>query len=233
MASEPGPARPLAIAALTTVLAAALSRLPNDWSAAAVGLAFLAMTYRMVLRHDDVDLIRRYGLALGGVFEPERLSARRLLRDALGALGWALGVALLVFPAFWLGFVWWWRVKTPFHPARLPALGDDLLGQLCVIALPEEAFYRGYLQSALDDIYKPKLRVFGAEIGPGLLIASAIFAIGHLLTEWDPNRLAVFFPALLFGWLRARTKGIGASVVLHALCNLFASYLGASYGLGR
>ncbi|HEV8550364.1 MAG TPA: CPBP family glutamic-type intramembrane protease, partial [Polyangiaceae bacterium] len=39
-------------------------------------------------------------------------------------------------------------------------------------------------------------------------------------------------PALLFGWLRARTRGIGASVALHALCNLFASYLARSYGLG-
>jgi membrane protease YdiL (CAAX protease family) len=42
----------------------------------------------------------------------------------------------------------------------------------------------------------------------------------------------VFFPALLFGWLRARTGGIGAPVVFHALCNLFADYLAKSYGFG-
>jgi membrane protease YdiL (CAAX protease family) len=43
--------------------------------------------------------------------------------------------------------------------------------------------------------------------------------------------LSVFFPSLLFGWLRARTGGIGASVFFHALCNLFAAYLARSYGL--
>ena len=58
-------------------------------------------------------------------------------------------------------------------------------------------------------------------------------AIGHLLTEVNPNRLAVFFPALVFGWLRSRTRGIGAGVVFHALCNLYASYLARSYGLMR
>ena len=61
----------------------------------------------------------------------------------------------------------------------------------------------------------------------------AIFAVGHLLTEPYPGRLAVFFPSLVFGFLRAREGGVGASIVFHALCNLFASYLGQSYGLTR
>jgi len=87
-------------------------------------------------------------------------------------------------------------------------------------------------QSALDEVWRPRLRVLGAELGPSLLVTSALFALGHLATELDANRLAVFFPALLFGWLRARTGGVGASIALHALCNLFASYLARSYGLG-
>jgi membrane protease YdiL (CAAX protease family) len=66
-----------------------------------------------------------------------------------------------------------------------------------------------------------------------LLLTSAIFAVGHLFTDLNPTRLAVFFPALVFGFLRARTRGIGASVVFHASCNLFAAYLVQSYGLGR
>jgi membrane protease YdiL (CAAX protease family) len=43
----------------------------------------------------------------------------------------------------------------------------------------------------------------------------------------------VFFPALVFGWLRSRTRGVGAGLVFHALCNLFASYLSQSYGFSR
>ena len=64
-----------------------------------------------------------------------------------------------------------------------------------------------------------------------LILTCAAFALGHVLTEPNPGRLAVFFPALVFGWLRARTGGVGASIVFHALCNLFASTLGRGYGL--
>ncbi len=36
--------------------------------------------------------------------------------------------------------------------------------------------------------------------------------IGHFLTIHAPERLAVFFPSLVFGFLRSRTKGIGAGL---------------------
>jgi membrane protease YdiL (CAAX protease family) len=75
------------------------------------------------------------------------------------------------------------------------------------------------------------VRVLGADLGPGWLLASAIFAAGHVLTIPHPARLAVFFPALVFGWLRQRTGGIGASVLFHASCNLFSAALGRGYGL--
>ena len=56
-----------------------------------------------------------------------------------------------------------------------------------------------------------------------------IFAVGHVLTIPHVSRLAVFFPALLFGWLRARTGGIGAGVLFHAMCNLFSAALARGY----
>jgi membrane protease YdiL (CAAX protease family) len=129
--------------------------------------------------------------------------------------------------------LWWWHIDVPFHVPRSNTLGSDFSGQLLVIALPEEAFYRGYLQSALDEAWRPRLRVLGATLGPGILVTSALFALGHLCTEFNASRLAVFFPSLLFGYLRSRTRGVGAGIVLHALCNLFASYLGQSYGFAR
>ena len=95
----------------------------------------------------------------------------------------------------------------------------------------EEAFYRGYLQSRLDDAWPPRWRLLGATVGPGLLVASAIFALGHVATVHLATRLAVFFPALLFGWLRARTGGIGASVCFHMICNVYSQALGRGYGI--
>ncbi|HEY4102965.1 MAG TPA: MrtC family glutamic-type intramembrane protease [Polyangiaceae bacterium] len=225
--------RPVAITALTTCVVALLARLPDSISATAVGFGFLAATYWLVLRSDDTERIARYGLSFAGVFDPEPLSIRRIARDSASAVGWALALAAICLPPFWFGFVWWWRIKVPFHPARVSSLGNDFLGQLLVIALPEEAFYRGYLQTALDEVWKPRFRVLGAALGPGLLLSSALFAAGHLCTEFNAARLAVFFPSLVFGWLRARTRGVGAGIVFHALCNLFASYLGQSYGFAR
>ena len=223
---------PLAVALGVTALVTALSYgLPEAYQATGVGLAFLLATYVLVLRHDGT-VVHRYGLALGGLFDSEPLGAGRVLRAGARALAEALVVALVVLPPFWLGWVYFWKPASGFTPAGVRTLAEDALGQLLVIALPEEAFYRGYLQSAFDDVWRPRVRFLGAELGPSLLVTSALFALGHLATELDANRLAVFFPALLFGWLRARTRGVGASVALHALCNLFTSYLARSYGLG-
>lgn len=231
---EAGPRRPLLVAVGTTLLVTVLSySLPDSYAATGVGLAFLGVTYVLALRTGHSRPPAEYGLALGGLLDPEPLSPRRMLKETAVALAWALGLALIVFPPFWFGYLAWWKPLHPFHAAALPSLGDDVSGQLFVIALPEEAFYRGYLQTELDRAWKPRWKVLGAELGPGLFVASALFAVGHLLTETHPNRLAVFFPALVFGWLRARTKGIGAGVFFHAMCNLFAAFLGQSYGLMR
>jgi len=233
MTPSPSWQKPVAITVGTTVLVALLSRLPDSYSATAVGFAFLAVTYALVLRTDDRERIARFGLSFAGLFDPEPLSSARIVRELGQASLWALGAAMIFLPPFWLGFLWWWHIRVPFHAPRLDALGGDLSGQLLVIALPEEAFYRGYLQSALDEVYKPRWRVLGAELGPSLLLTSALFALGHLCTEFNAARLAVFFPSLVFGYLRARTGGVGAGLVFHALCNLFASYLGQSYGFAR
>ncbi len=223
--------RALGVYAATTALVTAVSYLvPETYAATGVGLAFLAVTWLLVLR-SDADEIRRHGLSLGGLFEPERLDARRLARSAAVALAWALALFALIIPPFWLGYRLWSGSSAPFSVhAAIPSF-DHAMGQLVVIALPEEAFFRGYLQTRLDEVWPKTYRVLGLPIGISILVTSALFAIGHVLTIPSPERLAVFFPSLLFGALRARTGGIGASVVLHALCNLLSGALGRGYGV--
>lgn len=221
---------PLLAALLTTLAVTALSySLPDNLAATGVGLAFLAATYLLALRGDSEP--GRFGLSLGGLLEPHPLSPSRLGREAALALGWGVGAALLIFPAFWFGWLAWWKPPHEFSAVWPASPSDEVLGQLLVIALPEEAFYRGYLQTSLDQAFRPKWRLLGALVGPGLLLTSVIFALGHLATDFNPNRLAVFFPSLVFGWLRARTGGIGAPLVFHALANLLTAFLARSYGL--
>jgi membrane protease YdiL (CAAX protease family) len=190
---------------------------------------FLGVTYFLVLRHDS-QVIDEHGLTLGGVFEPGPLRVRELLRSTASALGISALLCLVVFPCFWLGYQWWFRpdVILRWVPPSDPF--EEVLGQVFAVALPEEVFYRGYLQSALDKAWPPKWRVLGAVIGPGLIVASIVFALGHVATTPNPSRLAVFFPSLLFGWLRARTRGVGAPIVFHAACNLFSASLARGYG---
>lgn len=229
----PRPAVAVTIAVATSLVVTAVSRLaPDEWANTAVGAVFLTVSWAVVLR-GDTERIRAFGLSLGGITEPEPLDARRIARQGAQALGWALLFAVIFLPPFWLGYRWWWTVDQSLA-WRLPDdYGSRVMGQLLVIALPEEAFFRGYLQSALDGAWADKrVKILGAEVGLGLVVSAAIFAVGHVLTIPHPSRLAVFFPALLFGWLRARTGGIGASVLFHAMCNLFSSFLAGGYGLG-
>jgi membrane protease YdiL (CAAX protease family) len=219
---------------VTVAVAAIAMGLPERWHATLVGGAFLAATWVLVWRKSDADVLRA-GLALGGLVIPGRLDIRSLFRNVGIACAWGFGLTAIVAVPFFLGWHAWWSRSMPrlsFSLAVRPIdAADEVLAQLLVIALPEEAFYRGYLQSRLDEAWAPRWRVLGAQVGPGLIMGAAIFAFGHVVTVHLPTRLAVFFPALVFGWLRARTGGIGASVCFHTMCNLYSQALGRGYGM--
>jgi membrane protease YdiL (CAAX protease family) len=125
------------------------------------------------------------------------------------------------------------RLLTPYRPRtdvafrwphRFPL---QIIDQLFVVALPEEFFYRGYLQARLEKQFGEGRPILGILAGRGFLLTQVLFALGHLVEPY-PWRLAVFFPALLFGWLRKRTGTIFAGVVFHAVCNLTVLVLEAS-----
>ena len=107
-----------------------------------------------------------------------------------------------------------------------------ILVQFLLVALPEELFYRGYLQSRLDQYFTGSDRtIFGVSVNvKSILLTSALFAIGHIITIPSPARLAVFFPSLVFGWMRRATGGIIAPLIFHALCNLFVEFAMLLYG---
>jgi uncharacterized protein len=74
------------------------------------------------------------------------------------------------------------------------------------------------------------VRVLGARLSPWAWSCQALlFALLHFGVGLNPARLAVFFPALLFGWLRERRGGIGAAVWFHAFSNLLSELLTRGY----
>ena len=79
------------------------------------------------------------------------------------------------------------------------------------VAFAEEFFYRGYMTVRFEERWGPVRSA---------LTAAALFAVGHLLTP-APWRLAVFFPALLFAWLRNRTGTIVGASIAHFLSNVW------------
>ena len=213
-----------------------------------VGMLFLVTALRCAERLPGGAA--RYGLALAGVLadEPESpddpdgsersdSDRRGLLTDVwqvlragfprfLSELAVALLVCAVVFPPFIVGFYFWNAPVRPFAWAPDPELPEYALTQVIVVGLPEEALFRGYLQGRLEEAWPGQTRVLRVPLGlRAWLFQALLFAILHFIVDYNPARLAVFFPALLFGWVRSLRKGIGAAVFVHAACNVLSDIL--------
>ena len=80
------------------------------------------------------------------------------------------------------------------------------LFQLLSVALPEEFFFRGFLQHSLGKSLK------------AVLFASLLFSLAHLpravfLGDWVS--LLSFFPSLIIGWLYMKTNNIVPGIIFH------------------
>lgn len=160
--------------------------------------------------------------------------------DARG-LGRDLGtVALLIaltFPPFAVGHHYWqlWlaehlRREASFGFALPAGFFEMAVVNLLLVALPEELFYRGYVQTRLVRAWPPWLVTYGVPIGWAMLVSSGLFALGHWAGEWgNPARLGPFFPALLFFAMRARSRCIMGAVLYHGLANIFSETLRTGY----
>jgi membrane protease YdiL (CAAX protease family) len=169
------------------------------------------------------------------------LSARRWRADVVDFLA----VSAVVFPIFIAGYVGFMQVfprlpesltsaltpylGTPRFSLRLPDRFDEwVVDQLFVVALPEEFFYRGFLQTRLRDAWPQGRTFLGARLGPAFWVTAALFALGHLAI-FQVWRLGVFFPALIFGWMRERSGSVVGAALFHAAANLLIQILDASY----
>lgn len=138
---------------------------------------------------------------------------------------WAFIASAATFPLFivsqWLIARWWLQghliLRLPPHALNL------MVTQLLAVSLPEEVFYRGFLQPRLALAFPKRFMLWGAPLGWEWPLTALLFALGHFVGEYSPVRLATFFPGLLFGFLRSRTQGTLASIFYHAAANILAS----------
>jgi len=100
-----------------------------------------------------------------------------------------------------------------------------ILMQLLLVALPEEVFFRGYLQSKIGNNIK------------GIIIVSLLFAAGHFITLClgGGHNLAIcsqailtFFPSLVMGYLYLASRTLWASIIFHFFANIVHMAVGLS-----
>ena len=223
------------------------STLGREWVPLGVALLFLWVPLKLARR--EKGGAERYGIALAGLIDGPTRSQNPVV-DLLGALrtAWpkglreiffALGVIALVFPPYIAGFYLWHHevLELPLHNFRWVPPKEPLallLTQLVVVALPEEAMFRGYVQTRLHDVFcgtrtSPK-RYLGVALSlRALSLQALLFALIHVAVDGNIVRLTVFFPGLLFGFVRAKRQGIGAAIVLHALSNVLSETLAENW----
>lgn len=233
-----------AVVAAVTAVVTRLHAVPLLADNAHLVVAALFLLGAVRYAHREEHGMERFGIDLAGVLSPPPDDAPVGWRGKLGLLSdlvralpsagrelaVALAVAAIVFPPFAVGYWLWYGPTHPFT-FRLP---DDpasyALAQIVVVALPEEAFFRGFVQTRLGDAFPRTRRLLGADVSLVAIVGqAALFALVHFVVDLSPARLAVFFPGLLFGWLRARRGGIGAGIWMHALSNVWSATLQASW----
>ncbi len=194
-----------------------------DWVLAAVPFLFIYMPV-LLCRWRGVD---SYGYRLA-------VPAFRNVRAWADALGLGLKWMLIILVPWLAAYHLWQTQVFGLEPdwTRWPEeLGTLVLYQVFFVAIPEEFFYRGYMQTRLNEVFDRRFLLFGIPWGQALLITSLFFAFGHSVVVLRWWHFAIFFPSLLFGLLRERTGGVLAGAFFHALCNIVVVSLDTVYGI--
>ncbi len=139
---------------------------------------------------------------------------------------------LIVFPPYMLAAHYWMLHVFHFDAFKMAPIRiffDPLPYQILAVALPEEFYFRGFLQPMMNKIWKPKWHLFGVNLGWGWIVTALVFAFAHSVIQLKWWHFSIFFPALIFGYLKERTGSITAPVLFHAFSNAFMSWFVRNY----
>lgn len=183
---------------------------------------FLTTSIYIVLLYVPIEVMLRRGRPIDFV---DRSLNRFLFSAAL-----FLVAAAVIFPPF-VAVTHLWQLamgKRFAGVAAFPAF-PFVAWTLLIVAPVEEFYFRGYFQSAMNGIFERRWRFLGAYVGWGLIVTAAVFAFAHSVIFFRWWHFSIFFPALVFGYLRERTGSITAPTLFHAASNILMDWIARSY----
>ncbi|MBO4441352.1 CPBP family intramembrane metalloprotease [bacterium] len=127
---------------------------------------------------------------------------------------------ILLYPPLFFGFLIKARGAVFVVPTAGEIFGGVLKGLLAiaVAAIPEEFFFRCYIQ---EHILADQNKKFLGPVTRKNLITSLLFGLIHVLAFLNITRMNTFFPSLLFGLFTEKSRGrIFYSIAFHAVSNI-------------
>ena len=149
---------------------------------------------------------------------------QRMLKSSDVGLTWPTkgwGLTLVSGAVIFVGFYLFTRYLLwgPW-PGTPDSVWLRLTNEILFAALPEELFFRGWMQPAAERMMpSARWQLFGITLTGGIVLTAGAFALVHLAAQ-PVARLSVFFPGLWFGILRRESGSIVPAVAVHALSNV-------------
>ena len=131
---------------------------------------------------------------------------------------------VVVFSALFAGL---WLLKSfglglPLQPVVPKEQGwvSWLFYQFMYVAVAEEVFFRGYVQSNILRLTNPgKGSQYRLWKWPSIVLSAACFAVAHIIIQGRITLALTFLPGLICGWLFIRTRSLFAPILFHGLAN--------------
>lgn len=110
------------------------------------------------------------------------------------------------------------------------ALISTVLYMLFFVGIGEELFFRGYVQSRLNQAFGRPYKLWGASFGWGMFLTALLFGLSHVLSPANPGHVAwglwTFAFGLVLGHLREKSGSFLAPAVAHGVLMSVAALIG-------
>ena len=137
---------------------------------------------------------------------------------------------LSVLPAMFCG-LWllkFYNIDFPLRPV-LPKdrqLASWLFYQFVYVAVAEEFFFRGFLQTSVFDFLGRAIsKRRSLQCFLSVVISAGCFAAAHMIIQASAFSVLIIVPGLILGWLYIKTNSLLAPILFHGIANVSYYFL--------